>query len=450
MNKVNYILIISIIFSLQLNGQDNLKLHDTSKSKPAYKKRVLETIEMDILSSYYTQDGENAAVSGGKGTESLKDVTATIIVSIPLNEDDVLTIDAGVSAYTSASSSNVNPFDGRNEADPFTASSGDSRQDTWSSANISYSHSSDDRNKVLSGNISFATEYDYNSVGIGGSYSILSNEKNTEYNIKASAYFDRWSYYYPAELKSFGLLSGEDDDDDHFNINNYTITGNLNYAPQVTPLSSQNRNSYAAGLGFSQILSEKIQGSLALDVVLQKGLLSTPFQRVYFQDVQNSYIENFHLADDIERLPSSRVKVAIGGRLHYYLNEALSLRTFYRYYKDDWQLDSHTASVELPIKLYEGQLTFYPSYRFYNQSSAEHFAPYNEHLSTSTYYTSDYDLSKYNSHQYGIGIGYNDLYDTIRLGLIDLHSIDIKYYQYHRNTTFNSHLVTLGVKFKLF
>ena len=40
-----------------------------SDSTTVYKKRVLESIEIDILSSYYWQDGNNAAVSGGIGTE---------------------------------------------------------------------------------------------------------------------------------------------------------------------------------------------------------------------------------------------------------------------------------------------------------------------------------------------------------------------------------------------
>ncbi len=82
-------------------------------STTTYKKRVLENTEVDFLASYYTQEGDNAAVSGGVGTEHLTNVTPTVVVSIPLNADDVLTIDGEVSAYTSASSSNVNPFDGR-------------------------------------------------------------------------------------------------------------------------------------------------------------------------------------------------------------------------------------------------------------------------------------------------------------------------------------------------
>ena len=80
-------------------------------STSVYKKRVLETAEVELLSSYYTQKGNNASVTGGIGDEKLTDVTPTIVISLPLNADDVLTIDAGISSYTSASSSNLNPFD---------------------------------------------------------------------------------------------------------------------------------------------------------------------------------------------------------------------------------------------------------------------------------------------------------------------------------------------------
>ena len=107
MMKNNYFLLFFALFSVALFAQEE-------QQESTYKKRVLETTEVDLLSSYYSQDGNNAAVSGGIGTEELTDATGTIVVAIPLNDDDVLTIDAGVSAYTSASSSNINPFDGAN------------------------------------------------------------------------------------------------------------------------------------------------------------------------------------------------------------------------------------------------------------------------------------------------------------------------------------------------
>ena len=416
-------------------------------STQVYKKRVLETIEVDFLSSYYSQDGDNAAVSGGSGTEELTDITGTFIVSIPLNDDDVLTIDAGVSAYTSASSSNVNPFDSGQLADPFVASSGASGADTWANVTASYSHSSDDRNDIWSAKVSVSTEYDYFSAGVGGSYTKLFNQKNTELSVSANVFIDSWSLIYPSELRApSNGDDDDDDDDDDFNINNYTITGNPDYAPQFTPFDSSGRNSYSLGFGFSQILHKNVQGSLALDFVQQQGLLSTPFQRVYFADVEDSFIENFQLADDIERLPDSRFKVAVGGRLNWYLNETITLRTFYRYYFDDWGITSHTANIEVPIKITD-KFTLYPSYRFYKQTAADYFGPYEQNLSTDEFYTSDYDLSEYSANQFGFGVSYTDIFAKMHIWKLGLKSIDLKFYQYDRDTSFSSSIITAGFKF---
>ncbi len=413
-------------------------------STNTYKKRVLETTEIDFLSSYYTQDGANAAVSGGIGTEELTDITAAFVVSIPLNDDDVLTIDAGISAYTSASSSNVGPFDGKGRANPYDASTGASQGDVWANLTGSYSHSSDDRNDIWSAKLSVSSEYDYFSIGLGGSYTKLFNEKNTEVSINGNVFIDTWNALYPTELRPFA--DGEGLNNDLFN--QYTITGNPNYNPNFKPFENEGRNTYAVGLGFSQILSKKLQGSLALDVVMQDGLLSTPFQRVYFKDIADSFIEDFQLADDVERLPDSRFKVALGGRLHYYINETFVLRTFYRYYFDDWGITSHTASIEIPIKLSD-KFTIYPSYRFYNQSAADYFAAYEAHVSTNEFYTSDYDLSEYSAHQLSLGVSYTDIFTKFHIWKLGLKSIDLKYTQYDRDNTLSATIISAGFKFIL-
>lgn len=412
-------------------------------SVQAYKKRVLETTEIDFLTSYYGQDGDNAAVSGGVGTEELTDITGTFMVSIPLNDDDVLTIDAGVSAYTSASSSNIDPFDGKQPADPFVASSGASRSDTWVNITGGYTHSSDDRNTILSGKLSVSSEYDYFSLGFGGGLTKLLNEKNTEVSVNANVYFDRWNSIYPFELRPFA--SGANGLSNGF-FSNKTITGNSNYNPIFDEFSTETRNTYAIGFGFSQILSKNVQGSLALDFVRQQGLLSTPFQRVYFNDVADSFIENFQLADAIEQLPNSRFKVAAGGRLNWYINETFVVRTFYRYYFDDWGIDSHTASIEVPIKISD-TFTVYPSYRYYQQTEADYFNPYEAALSTDNFYTSDYDLSSYSANQLGIGVSYTDIFTKTHIWKFGLKSIDLKFYKYDRNTTFSSSIITAGFKF---
>jgi uncharacterized protein DUF3570 len=436
MSKFLFIILLFIIPVLAFSQTES---QDTVKT---YKKRVLESPEIEFLANYYIQDGENAAVSGGIGTEKLTDTHPTVVIAIPLNTDDVLRVEAGISAYTSASSSNINPFDGKNVADAFQASSGASSSDTWIGATGSYSHSSDDRNNIWSGNLSYATEYDYTSVGIGGGYTRLFNEKNTEFSVKANVFIDQWKIIYPYELRPFA--NGQGLDDGFFSNN--TITGNVEYDPSFTKLGSSGRNSYSLGFGFSQILSKNLQGSLSLDLVQQTGLLSTPFQRVYFADVADSFIDKFHLADDIERMPDSRFKIAVGGRLHWYLNERFVVRSFYRFYTDDWGINSHTASVEVPIKITD-KFTLYPSYRFYNQTASDYFAPYNQHLSTDEFYTSDFDLSRFNANQYGFGISYTDIFTKINIVKWGLKNVDFKFHLYDRNTPFHAMNFSIGLKF---
>ncbi len=81
-DKIKIMKSIIIIFCLIAFAKTYSQTSQDSTTE--YKKRVLETTEIDFLSSYYTQDGDNAAVSGGIGTEELTDATGTFVVSIPL------------------------------------------------------------------------------------------------------------------------------------------------------------------------------------------------------------------------------------------------------------------------------------------------------------------------------------------------------------------------------
>ena len=406
----------------------------SQQDSTGYKKRVLEAAEIDLLFSYYGQDGQNAAVTGGEGTEELTDATSSIVVQLPINEDDILTIDTGISAYTSASSSNVNPFDGdiNNAASPFSASSGASRQDVLAHFNPTYLHSSDDRNSTYSANAYIASEYDYFSLGFGVGYSRLFNEKNTEISISGKMYFDKWNPQYPIELRN-GFFDNR-------------ITGSGTYNPQFTEFDAENRNSYSVSLGLSQILGKKVQGSIFMDVVLQNGLLSTPFQRIYFGDTSDFFIQDFQLADDVERLPDSRLKFPLGARLNYFINDVIVLRSYYRFYADDWGIGSHTASLEIPIKLNDS-FTIYPTYRFYNQTAADYFYEKEGALSTLDFYTSDYDLSKYHSHQYGLGIRYRDIFTRAKLLRLGLKAVDLRFANYNRSNGLNAFIVSLGTTF---
>jgi len=457
---------IMFIFLIQ-----NIVAQETTNN--TYQKKVLESIEVDILMSYYAQDGIHSSVAGGDGTEELTDFTSSIIISLPIKNNDVLTVDIGISAYTSASSSNINPFDrsgaskggdddddeedddkfaiekGVDEggANPWYASSGASMSDVLVHGSANYAHSSEDRNTIISGNIGFSTEYDYFSIGVGGAYTKLFNQQNTELSFKAQIYFDKWRSIYPTELDSYiedgldgGFFEGVD------------IIGDPNfpdavYAPSHFTLNSdEHRNSYALSASFSQILTKNIQASVFFDVIMQEGLLSTPYHRVYFTDKPDFFIEQFQLADDNENLPTSRFKLPIGTRFNFYLNEHFVIRTYYRYYYDDWGVTAHTASIELPIKLGQ-KFTISPMYRFYTQTEADYFAPKEVHLSTEKYYTSDYDLSAFDANQYGIGLKYTDIFTKAKIWKFGLKNIELRYNHYQRSNDLNADIVTFGIKF---
>ena len=495
--KNRVVVLASILFSIFVRSQNapqndsvSVQFSQQKDTNTVYKKRVLDAVELDFLGSYYSQDGRHSAVNGGIGTEELKDYTSNVILTIPMNADDVLTVDAGFSAYTSASSSNINPFMSKNIAvsgaskmasfkdddeyeetravhygSPWIASTGASYQDVLVSLSGSYSHSSDDRNTIVSGNAAVSKEYDYSSFGAGVGLARLFNQKNTEVNIKANAYFDTWNAIYPTELHEYAKYglnfqnTGYFQDVDVFDQNGVKST---NYLPsQFKEFSNEKRNSYALSLGFSQILTNKLQFAVFMDILFQEGLLSTPYHRINFADKGNYYIgetrnipnyttaankELYRLADDVERLPGTRFKLPVGARLNYYINEKFVLRSYYRFYSDDWGLQAHTVNIEIPYKISE-HFTLTPMYRFYTQNGVRYFAAFEKHYSFQKYYTSDYDLSPFDAHQYGIGISYTDLLSAMKALGFGIKNIDLRFNKYERSDQLSAGIVTLGIKF---
>jgi len=427
----NKLVIVFFLFSALVFSQETEVVKDTTVT---FKKRVLESTEVDFMLSYYNQDGIHSSVSGGIGSEKLTDIASNIVVAIPMNDDDILTIDAGISAYTSASSSNINPYDSKNPT-PWQSSSGASEQDALVSLVANYSHSSEDRNFIWNADVSFSNEYDYTSIGFGGGISKLFNDKNSEVSVKVNAYLDQWRPIYPGELRNG-------------NFSSY----NPLFSPNFVAWDSTARNSYSASISFSQVLTKKTQFSIFFDLVQQEGKLSSPYHRIYFADKPDYYYEDsfnvfdYRLADAIEKLPSSRFKLPIGLRWNYYINETFVVRTYYRYYTDNWDITAHTASIEVPIKLTD-KFTLSPMYRYYTQTQSKYFAPFEKHLSTEEFYTSDYDLSSFNANQYGLGVSYTDIFTSSKIWKFGLKNIDFRFNHYDRSDGLSSNIASLGFKF---
>ena len=369
----------------------------------AFQEYKVEPIELDILASYYKQDGNNSAVTGGIGTELLTDYTSKIILSVPINERLKLKIDGGADYYSSAST----------DAIDFDVSS-DSAHDTRIHGNFGFSYKIDDQ-QTWGARFGGSTEYDYQSLTAGINYNWLSKNENTSVGLSAQAFIDKWDIIYPWEIR------------------------------REVSLPTDKRQSYNASITFSQVLNKRMQASVQLEATYMKGLLSTPFHRVYFQGQSQA---------GIEILPSTRLKIPIGVRLNYHVTENLLARFYYRYYQDDWGMQAHTASVELPIKI-NRFLSVYPFYRYHTQTAVDYFKPYKEHAVTDEFRTSDYDLAALDSQTYGVGIRYSPAggiggfkLPFKKRPVFMMKSVDLKYSHYDRSTGLKANIVSLGLSFR--
>lgn len=404
-NTFNFLPIVLFLFGAVqiLDGQELL---DSSKSISYDMKPNSREVTANFLSSYYQQDGNNGAVTGGIGTEKLTDFANIIILNVPLDSVNSIGLYGGADYYSSASTDNIDRF-------MSSASSSDVR----SFATVSFNHKKLRTGETFGIRAGFSAEYDYTSFSTGLSYTKEWNQGNSEINFTTQAFFDNWLIIYPYELRGEVSL----------------------------PMNS--RRSYNGQINFSQVINKRLQMGLSVELVKMTGLLSTPFHRVYFSDA------SLH---DIERLPASRLKVPLGIRLNYFPFDFLVMRTNYRFYWDDFGIESHTIELEAPIKLYSF-LTIGPFYRYHKQSGSQFFAPFQTHLVTDQFYTSDYDLSSFNSHKFGLNIRYSPLYGVFQSKEIFYikRSLALKYIEsrmgyYGRSTGLNAYFVSLNFGLSLY
>jgi hypothetical protein len=376
---------------------------------PTYEARQLKVEEINLVSSYYHQEGNNSAVTGGIGTEKLTDyANAFDLVLTKLdarNRRHTINLDFNIDYYTSASSDNI---------DPLTISS-PSRSDIHVYPSVSW-RVRDPRTRVTKGiSYAYSTEYDYKSHGVTLQWAKTSADNNREVSLRAGVYLDTYKAILPSELRPITYGSGSERD-----------RVGVDYKP---------RNSYDVALSVSQVINRRLQLLVTVEPSYQQGLLSTPFHRVYFTDG----------TETTERLPGSRLKLPIGLRANYFYGDRVIVRAFYRFYADDWGMKAHTVNLEVPVKL-TPFLSVSPFYRFHTQTAVRYFRPYGQHNPALLYHTSDYDIGNISTQFVGAGLRLAPPGGV--MGVRHLNAVELRYGHYLRSTGMTANIVTLLVKMK--
>ena len=371
-----------------------------AKDSSQYKPRKLTFEEANLVTSYYHQDGNNSAVTGGVGSEKLSDYSGAIDLKLSKwdrkDRKHSFDFELGVDHYTSASSDMV---DGH-------ANSSASSADTRFYPSVNWSMENEKKGTTVGAGLSSSTEFDYQSFGANINFAQKTKNRSGEFAVKLQAYVDNLKYILPG--------GGGRNEDDY---------------------PSKSRNSFSTSVSYSQIINKNFQVMVLLDLVYQKGYLGLPFHRVYFDD------KSLHG----ENLPGSRFKLPLGFRANYFAGDKVIIRTFYRYYHDDWGLNAHTFDVETPVKI-TPFFSITPFYRYYNQGAVNYFAPYQTHTVADQFYTSNYDLSKFNSNFYGAGFRIAPPKGVF--GMQHLNMLEIRYGHYTKSVGMKSDIISLNLKFK--
>jgi len=391
-----------------------------------YNPRALHVDEINLVSSYYKQNGFHSAITGGIGTEKVSDISNGLDLKLVWTGDNenknIISLGLGYDHHTSASSA-------------FVTTTGQGKQGgTRIYPSIDWTVENPTTGNTFGIGAYYSGEYNYKSRGADVHFSKKTNDKSGEFSAKFQVYQDKVTMIYPSEF--IPVITPVSTGATYIT----TASGNLvlsngGSSDSKPSLPTKPRGTYTASFGYSQIINSRLQVMLLADLVAQSGYLSLPFHRVYFTNQK----------DTIEKLPSSRFKLPIGFRANYFLGDNIILRSYYRYYLDNWGSRSNTANLEVAFKL-TPFFSLSPFYRYYTQTAAKYFAPFEGHSASEAFYTSNYEYAKFNSQFYGAGIRLAPPKGVF--GWDKLHDLELRYGHYQQSTLLTSNVISLNLGFK--
>lgn len=353
-------------------------------------------VDVNFALNYYDQNGENSAVEGGRGTQKLDDLAARTIIAIDLDSANKFSLNMGLSQYSSASTDRINN-------NLSSASSSDSRIDL----EMAYTRKVND--SLTRGFSLFASkEYDVTSFGIGGNLKRAKVKYGT-YGVSLNGIVDAWQLIYPDELRSTTF--------------------------KEAPTSV--RTTIVLKQTYKWSISKRTNAALNFDFTFQNGLLSTPFHRVYF---------NNNPSVAIEQLPEQRLKFPLGLQVNTFATGFLILKTNTRLYTDDFGVNAFTLELK-PVFLISKSLSVAPLFRYHVQSASKYFNPFEQNDFNDNFYTSDYDLSAFNSQKIGFLMKYHPLYGILGKNRLGWKNIAFQYSNYTRSDGLKASIVGITTGF---
>lgn len=246
------------------------------------------------------------------------------------------------------------------------------------------------------------------------------------------------SYYYSNETDYLGQMATASFNFDMNRKNtNWAISASYGW-DRIEPLGTDSlhrKEMLNGNLTLTQALSPKMIGRIGVDVSRVSGFQSNPYRAVFAEGVHR-----------LEVHPNNRLRGAVFAKLNRYFTTMTSLNVGYRFYRDDWQIQSHTFDFAYHQYFSDKVLIRY-RYRYYQQTEAFFFRT--SYPVVEPFMTSDYKLEPFNSHMFGLKIEYKlqDLVKDGPLSILSSSTFEAKYERYFSSNDFVADIFQFGLMF---
>ena len=291
--------------------------------------------------------------------------------------------------------------------DTASGASGAYKRGATNANNVSYENVDYEDNRIA-GNILLTTRLENrDELSLGVSYSAESDF----YSYEGSAEYMHWLGQEKNQALSFGLAVQANEILIQECIENYSCEPDANSgASQKETASLIN-----AQVSFLQNISANSYLKTSLFYITEDGYLNSPYHNVVRDLDPTDGLVNVMA----EQKPDARASYGLSFKYANALNENLTWQAAYRFYTDDWGINSHTLDNDIYYEVGD-DWTFKLGLRAYTQSEADFYSEFKNTSSFSNeeFASSDERISSFTALTYKAGVDYKVAKDvTVNIGV---------------------------------
>ncbi len=213
-------------------------------------------------------------------------------------------------------------------------------------------------------------------------------------------------------------------------------------------LEQRKKKTFTGALSVAQILSPTTVLDLSYDLVSTWGFQSDPYRqvRVFDTDGTSSLTDELHPRTRTRHAGTLRCSQMLPGIRSAVIGS-------YRYYRDTWDLSSHTADMKLNTYVV-GDLMLGLNYRYYTQGQAwftrDRYA--GPEFRADAYRTADYKLRKFSSSTVGFSLTWmlrGLIGGGTDLGFLENSAVEVTYFRYFNDLEFSADILQTSFRFSL-